>query len=338
MARILIATDAWHPQLNGVVRTLDTTARTLGSWGHTVEIVEPKAFPRQPFPYYPEIRVSFPLPCRVDPRLRRFRPDHVHIATEGPIGLMVRRACRLFGWQFTTSYHTKFPEYLHTLTGFPESWAYCFLKWFHGGAAANLVATPSLEADLTRRRFCGPFRRWSRGVDLSLFRPRSKSNVPFPRPVMLYAGRVSAEKNLDAFLSLDLPGTKMIVGDGPARCELQAKYPSAVFTGVKRGEELATLYADADLFVFPSRTDTFGIVLIEALASGLPVAAYPVTGPLDIVTRPELGALHDDLKTAIAMALKTGDPDSCAAEGQTYTWERSTRQFLEHLSPVKRQE
>ena len=334
MARILIATDAWHPQVNGVVRTLDTTVRTLGSWGHTVDVVEPSSFPRRPFPYYPEIRVSFPLPGRVDPRLRRFRPDYVHIATEGPIGLMVRRACRLFGWRFTTSYHTKFPEYLHTLTGFPESWAYRFLKWFHGGAAANMVATPSLEADLAGRSFRGPFRRWSRGVDLSLFRPRPKTAI-FPRPIMLYAGRVSAEKNLDAFLSLDIPGTKMIVGDGPARKNFQQKYQHAVFTGVKRGEELAALYANADLFVFPSRTDTFGIVLIEALASGVPIAAYPVTGPFDIVTRPELGALHEDLKTAIAMALRTGDPAACAAEGQAYTWERCTRQFFGNLSPVK---
>ena len=335
MARILIATDAWHPQVNGVVRTLDTTARLLRDWGHAVEVVEPSMFPNRPLPFYPEIRLSLPLPHRIDSRLKQFRPEHVHLSTEGPIGLSVRRACQRFGWMFTTSYHTKFPEYLNELTGFPERWAYAYLKWFHGSASATMVATPSLEADLVSRGFRGTFRRWSRGVDLSLFYPRSKLPTSLARPILLYAGRVSAEKNLDAFLSLDVPGTKVIVGEGPARNVLQARYPGAIFTGILIGDALAEQYSNADLFVFPSQTDTFGIVLIEALASGLPVAAYPVTGPLDLITRPEWGALNVDLKRAVLSALVSGDPAACVEEGRSYTWERSAQQFLDNLVSIK---
>jgi glycosyltransferase involved in cell wall biosynthesis len=334
MARILIASDAWHPQVNGVVRTLDTAVSALRARGETVEVVEPSQYFTWPVPFYPEIRLTLSWPRRIRERVRRFRPDHVHLATEGPIGFSVRRACRLFGWRFTTSYHTKFPEYLHEHARVPADWSYCYLRWFHNGAAATMTATPSLEAELTARGFRGPFRRWSRGVDLSQFGPRPKSGS-LARPVMLYAGRVSAEKNLDAFLSLDVPGTKVVVGDGPAKAEWEAKYPAAIFRGVLRGEALAAAYADADVFVFPSRTDTFGIVLIEALASGVPVAAYPVTGPLDIVTRPELGALNDDLATAVRKALRTGDPAACGAEGRTYTWERSVDQFRSNLVPIR---
>ncbi|MFO0937171.1 MAG: glycosyltransferase family 1 protein [Gemmataceae bacterium] len=333
MARILIASDAWHPQMNGVVRTLDTTVRILREQGHDLEIIEPSAFPNRPLPFYPEIRLSFPLPHRVAVRIKRFQPDFVHLSTEGPIGLSVRRFCRQRGYRFTTSYHTKFPEYLHTLTGFPERWAYWYLKWFHGGAAATMIATPSLEADLMQRGFPCRFRRWSRGVDLDLFHPRPKRET-FPRPIMLYVGRVSTEKNLEAFLSRDLPGTKVIVGDGPARSAYQSRFPNVVFRGVLKGSALAEEYANADLFVFPSRTDTFGIVLIEALASGLPVAAYPVTGPVDVVTRPELGAVHEDLVEAIRLARETGRPEACIAEAQSYTWGRSTMQFLSNLVPV----
>ena len=334
MARILIATDAWHPQVNGVVRTLGTTIRQLNQWGHEVVVIEPSMFSNRPLPFYPEIRLSLPLPHRVKATIRRFRPDHVHLSTEGPIGLTVRRACRQFGWPFTTSYHTKFPEYLCKLTGLPERWTYAYLKWFHGGASATMVATPSLERELIHKGFPGPFRRWSRGVDLSLFFPRPKTPSSIARPVLLYAGRVSAEKNLDAFLSIDVPGTKIVVGDGPARADLQSRYPNATFTGVLQGEALAQQYSNADLFVFPSKTDTFGIVLIEAMASGLPVAAYAVTGPLDLITLPELGALHDDLRQAILNAFATGKSTECAKEGRSYTWERSTQQFLDNLVPI----
>jgi glycosyltransferase involved in cell wall biosynthesis len=334
MARILIATDAWHPQVNGVVRTLDTTTRLLREMGHTLEVVEPSAFARVPLPFYPEIRVGLPRPGRVDERVRRFRPDHVHISTEGPIGWLVRRYCRLRGWNFSTSYHTKFPEYLRQLVGVPEGAAYRVLRRFHNRSAALMVATPSLEADLQARGFTAPIRRWSRGVDLTLFRPRDAKPGDYARPVLLYVGRVSAEKGIEDFLRLDVPGTKLVVGDGPARAELERRYPMAKFLGYRRGQELADCYAAADLFVFPSKTDTFGIVLIEALASGVPVAGYPVTGPIDIITRPELGALHADLGQAVAAALRSGEPRACAEEGRRYTWENCTRQFLANLVPV----
>lgn len=333
--RILIATDAWHPQVNGVVRTLDTTTRTLRDLGHAVCVVAPEQFTTLPTPFYPEIRVSWPWPHRIDTVVRRFRPEHVHIATEGPIGQVVRRYCCHRGWNFSTSYHTKFPEYLCALVGVPESWSYRMLRWFHNGSAAVMVATPSLEADLKSRGFTAPFRRWSRGVDLSLFQPKAKDAGPYPRPVLLYAGRVSAEKGLDDFLKLKTPGTKVIVGDGPAKAELEKRYPDAVFLGYRTGQALADCYAAADLFVFPSKTDTFGLVMIEALACGLPVAAYPVTGPIDIITRPELGALDTDLGTAIAKAMATGDPTACVTEGRRYTWENCTGQFVANLAPLR---
>ncbi|HVK17680.1 MAG TPA: glycosyltransferase family 1 protein [Fimbriiglobus sp.] len=334
MARIFIATDAWHPQVNGVVRTLDTTARTLRASGHEVEVVEPSAFRQLGVPFYPEIRLALPSPGRVYARVRRFQPDHVHISTEGPLGQLVRRYCRLRGWQFSTSYHTRFPEYLRELAYIPEGLTYRLLRWFHNASSSLMVATPSLEAELKARGFTAPMRRWSRGVDLSQFRPRPKGDSPYPRPVLLYVGRVSAEKGVEDFLRLKSPGTKLVVGDGPTRPELAKRYPEVVFLGYRQGEALGECYATADLFVFPSKTDTFGIVLIEALASGLPVAAYPVTGPVDIVTRPELGTLSEDLGAAVETALRTGNPAACADEGRTYTWENCTRQFLGNLVPI----
>lgn len=334
MARILIATDAWHPQVNGVVRTLDTTSQLLRGRGHNVEVIQPGDYSAIPIPFYPEIRLSFPRPGRVYHRIRRFRPDHVHIATEGPIGWVARRYCRLRGWRFSTSYHTRFPEYLKRLARVPESWTYGFVKRFHRPSSCMMVATPSLERELRERGFAAPIRRWSRGVDLTLFRPRPKTPSSYGRPVMLYVGRVSHEKNIEDFLRLELPGTKLIVGDGPARAELERKYPATVFLGYRKGEELGAVYGSADLFVFPSRTDTFGIVVIEALASGLPVAAYPATGPIDTITSEKLGALDDDLGRAIRKALTTGDPAACAAEGRTYTWDRCTTQFEGNLVPA----
>jgi glycosyltransferase involved in cell wall biosynthesis len=332
---ILIATDAWHPQINGVVRTLDTTARTLRDLGHRVRVVSPADFGKLPNPLYPEISLALPWPHRVDALIRSFRPDCLHIATEGPIGHVFRRHCRVRGWNFTTSYHTKFPEYLQTLAGVPERWPYRILRWFHNGASAVMVSTPSLEGDLKARGFTAPLRRWSRGVDLNQFQPQPKGPSEFPRPILLYVGRVSAEKGLEDFLKLNVPGTKVVVGDGPSKEELTRRYPDAKFLGYRRGADLATAYAAADLFVFPSRTDTFGIVMIEAMACGLPVAAYPVTGPIDIVTRPELGALDDDLGRAVERALAFGDPKACAAEARRYTWENSTDQFLSNLVPVR---
>ncbi len=332
---ILIATDAWHPQINGVVRTLDTTARTLRAFGHAVRVVSPDDFDQLPNPLYPEIPLALPWPHRVDTLARQFRPDCVHIATEGPIGHMVRRHCRMRGWSFSTSYHTKFPEYLNALAGVPEPWSYRVLRWFHNGASSVMVSTPSLEADLKARGFTAPIRRWSRGVDLKLFQPIPKGPSHFPRPILLYVGRVSAEKGLEDFLKLNVPGTKVVVGDGPAKDELARRYPDAKFLGYRKGAALAAEYAAADLFVFPSRTDTFGIVMIEAMACGLPVAAYPVTGPIDIVTRPELGALDDDLARAVERALESGVPSACTEAAGRYTWERCSEQFLSNLVPVK---
>lgn len=334
MARILIVTDAWHPQVNGVVRTLDTTARTLRAWGHAVEVVEPGAFPTAAVPFYPEIRLAAPRPDRLTDRVKGFRPDHVHIATEGPLGLLVRRICRAAGLRFSTSYHTRFPEYLRTLAGVPEPVGYAVLRWFHAPAAAMMVATPSLEKELTARGFRPPVRRWSRGVDLTLFKPRPRGDSPWPRPVLLYVGRVSTEKGIDDFLRLTVPGTKVVVGDGPARPELERRYPDARFLGYRQGEALAECYAGADLFVFPSRTDTFGVVLIEALACGVPVAAYPVTGPVDVVTDARCGALDEDLGAAVERALRTADRAVCAEVGRSYTWENCTGQFLGNLVPV----
>lgn len=333
MARILIATDAWHPQVNGVVRTLDTTTRRLRGMGHAVEIVEPSRYWQIPIPFYPEIPCSFPRPGAVYSLVRRFRPDHVHISTEAGIGLLVRHYCRHRGWRFSTSYHTRFPEYGHRLIGIPLRWSYRYLRYFHNGSSSLMVATPSLEAELKRRGFTAPIRRWSRGVDLQLFRPGPKESSR-PRPVMLYVGRVSHEKGIEDFLRLDLPGTKVVVGDGPARGELQTRYPAVKFLGFRNGAELAKEYAAADVFVFPSRTDTFGLVMIEAMACGIPVAAYPVTGPIDIVTNPRLGCLNDDLAAAVRAALETGDPAACVAEASRYTWENCTRQFVENLVPI----
>ena len=332
--RILIATDAWHPQVSGVVRTLDTTTRTLREWGHTVEVVEPSAFPSVPVPFYPEIPLCLPRPGRVYDRVRRFRPDHVHISTEGLLGLLVRRYCRLRGWRFSTSYHTRFPEYLKRLAHVPEGITYRFLRWFHGGSSAMMVATPSLERELKERGFTAPARRWLRGVDLSVFHPRPKADSHHPRPILLYVGRVSHEKGVEDFLRLKTAGTKLVVGDGPARADLERKYPEAVFLGYRQGQALGEVYARADLFVFPSKTDTFGIVVIEALASGLPVAAYPATGPRDTVTSEKFGALDEDLGRAVSRALAAADPAACAAEGAGHTWENCTRQFLGNLVPI----
>jgi glycosyltransferase involved in cell wall biosynthesis len=335
MARILITTDAWHPQVSGVVRTLDTTANLLREWGHAVEVIEPTGFPSFPTPFYPEIPLCVMRPGRVYARVHNFRPDHVHISTEGPLGFWVRRYCRRMGLRFSTSYHTRFPEYLKRLARVPEGITYKFLKWFHGRSSCMMVATPSLEKELTARGFAPPIRRWSRGVDLGIFRPRPKVTTDYPRPILLYVGRVSHEKGIDDFLKLPTAGTKLVVGDGPARAELERKYPDAKFLGYRRGEALGEVYASADLFVFPSRTDTFGIVVIEALASGLPVAAYPVTGPMDIITSPALGALDPDLGKAVDRALATADPAACAAEGASYTWANCTQQFLSNLVPVR---
>jgi glycosyltransferase involved in cell wall biosynthesis len=331
--RILLATDAWHPQVNGVVRTWETSIRHLQRRGHEVSVLEPSQFPSVPAPRYPEIRLGYPRRRTVERTLREFRPDVVHIATEGPVGLGIRAACRRHRFRFTTSYHSKFPEFLNHLLHVPVGWTYRYMRWFHSASSGVFVSTPALEAELAGHGFRN-MRRWSRGIDLSLFRPYPKSWT-YPRPVALYAGRVSREKNLEAFLSIDAPGTKVVVGDGPIRETLAAKYPKAVFLGYRSGAALAEAYSNADVFVFPSTTDTFGLVMIEAMACGVPVAAYPVVGPVDVVTAPGVGALNADLATAMAEALRTGDRVACVRHAGTFSWETCTDQLLAGFLPVR---
>ena len=275
--RILVATDAWHPQVNGVVRTLTTVAETAKSFGADVVFLTPQSFRTIALPSYPDLRVAIPSPLKIARLIEAARPDSIHIATEGPIGFLVRRYCRKRNLPFTTSFHTRFPEYISARSPIPESWVWRALRWFHGTSHAVMAATPALADELRHRGFANVV-LWPRGVDAGRFRPGS-FDAGLPRPVFLSVGRVAVEKNLEAFLALDLPGTKVVVGDGPARAALAQQFPDVVFLGAMVGEQLSEIYAGADVFVFPSRTDTFGLVLLEALASGVPVAAYPVSGP-----------------------------------------------------------
>src|SRR5258708_2166005 len=301
--RILVATDAWHPQVNGVVRTLTMMAESAKAFGVDVDFLTPQSFRTFAMPSYPDLRLALPHPAKIARLIDAQTPDSIHIATEGPIGLLVRRYCRKRGLPFTTSFHTRFPEYVPARSPVPESWVWTALRAFHRPSQAVMGATPALANELRLRGFRNVV-LWSRGVDTSLFHPR-RIDLCLPTPVFLSVGRVAVEKNLEAFLDLDLPGTKVIVGDGPARAALERKYPQAVFLGARHGEELAEIYAAADAFVFPSRTDTFGLVLLEALASGLPVAAFPVTGPRDLIGPAPAGALAEDLATAAPSPLPT---------------------------------
>jgi glycosyltransferase involved in cell wall biosynthesis len=327
--RVLIATDAWRPQINGVVRSLEHMAEEAPRFGAEVVFLTPERFRSFPMPTYPEIRLSLTRPGTITRILDEVKPTHVHIATEGPIGLAMRLACSRQGRAFTTSYHTRFPEYVAARTPIPESWSYRALLRFHRSARAMMVSTPSLERELTGRGFRN-IMRWTRGVDTTLFRPRNERVLDAAAPVFLYVGRVAVEKNLEAFLGLDLPGTKVIVGDGPSRAELEVKYPAARFLGPLTGEDLARVYASADVFVFPSLTDTFGIVLLEALASGLPIAAFPVTGPMDVIGSSGCGVLKEDLREAALEALDISH-DRCRAHGETFTWQESARQFFSNI-------
>ncbi|WP_431855260.1 glycosyltransferase family 4 protein [Azospirillum sp.] len=326
---ILIVTDAWHPQVNGVVRTIATVRAELEAMGQTVEVIGPDRFRTVPMPSYPEIRLALGAGRRLAWMVEALRPDCIHIATEGPLGFAARRWCLKRGVPFTTAYHTRFPEYVRDRLPVPLALSYAVVRRFHRPSSAVMVATPSIERDLRARGF-GNIRRWTRGVDTELFRPRAKGFLDLPRPVALYVGRVAVEKNLEEFLKLDLPGTKVVVGDGPARADLEARYPGVVWVGAKHGEELAQHYAAADVFVFPSRTDTFGLVLLEALASGVPVAAYPVPGPLDVVDGSGAGCLDEDLKRAVEGALAI-PPERCRDHALTFSWRRSAEQFLGNL-------
>jgi len=327
--RILIATDAWRPQVNGVVRSLESMSQAASQLGAEIDFVTPRDFNSMPMPTYREIDLAFATPRAVKRRLDAGY-DHVHIATEGPVGLAARACCLSSGRCFTTSYHTRFPEYIHARAGVPVGLTYAALRWFHNAGAGTMASTQSLARELTERGF-KRILRWSRGVDHQTFNPKAAIQLDFPRPIFLYAGRLAVEKNVEAFLSLDLPGTKLVAGDGPARRKLEAQYPAARFLGVKTSTELAALYASCDAFVFPSRTDTFGMVLLEAMACGAPVAAFPTPGPLDVVGASGAGALDEDLRTAALEALEI-NREVPRRHALTFTWENSARQFLDSIN------
>jgi 3-deoxy-D-manno-octulosonic-acid transferase len=343
--KLLIVSDAWHPQLNGVVRTLEETAEALAHLGHEVKIVGPeKTFFSFPAPTYPEIRLEFCAEARLKEILDTFEPNYIHISTEGPLGMAMRNLCLRLRRPFSSAYHTCFPEYVERRVPWPfqtfmKLLTYQWVKLFHAPSGAVMVATDSIAALLRKRRIKN-IRRWSRGVDTSLFYPRPKDVTSYrdlPRPIMVYVGRVAVEKNIEAFLDLDVPGSKVVIGDGPHEAQFREKYKNVTFLGRRTGEELARHYAGADLFVFPSKTDTFGLVLLEALACGIPVAAYPVQGPIDVLGNraktEKIAALDDDLKVAVTKALAlNADPLGCHAYVRdNYSWEACTKQFLHNL-------
>ena len=327
--RILLASDAWEPQINGVVRTLQKLREIGPSLGMDLHYVTPDRFHSIPMPGYPEIRLAVMHPGAFAAEYERIRPDVIHVATEGPIGLAARQMALNKRMTLTTSYHTRFPEYLHARAPVPVDWSYAMLRWFHNAADAVMVSTPTLETELRGRGF-KQLRPWSRGVDLAQFSPRTGGSDPIIRPVFLYVGRVAVEKNIEAFLALDLPGTKVVVGDGPQRSELQSRFPEVSFRGALTGAALAEAYRQADVFVFPSKTDTFGVVMLEALASGLPVAAFPVMGPRDVIGGTRAGVLSDDLRAA-ALACLTIDRADCVALAARYSWQASIAQFRDNV-------
>lgn len=332
--RIALITDAWHPQINGLVTTLTNTCQALEQMGHTVELIAPDRFRTWPCPGYPHIRLALGCGPRLRPIIEAFTPDAIHLVTEGPVGFAARRYCRQKGYDFTTCFHSYSPHYLNLRVGLPLNWSYAYLRWFHRESHRVMVATASVEADLARKGFARTV-RWSRGVDTQLFRPRQKDFIRDERPIFMFTGRLAIEKNIEAFLRLELGGTKYVVGDGPQRSELEMKHPAARFVGYKEGEELARYMAAADVFVFPSLTDTFGLVVLEALACGVPVAAYPVQGPKDVIQDDRVGVLDHDLRRAALKAL-TLDPQLCRRHALQYSWEQCTRQLVAHLAPVIR--
>ncbi len=330
--RVLVATDAWAPQVNGVVRTLTSLARTARGLGVNIEFLSPDGFTTFPVPTYPGLRLAFAGRREVTRRIEQAKPDAIHIATEGPIGHAVRAYCRRHDRPFTTSYTTRFPEYISARAPIPESWIYAALRRFHSAATVTMVATPSLMNELRGRGFSN-LGMWTRGVDTELFRPDRAVDIGLPRPIFVTLGRVAVEKNIDAFLSLDLPGTKVVIGKGPMEQELKQRFPQAKFLGQLENGTLAAHLAAADVFVFPSLTDTFGVVQLEALASGLPIAAFPVTGPKDVVADNPIGVLNQDLRTACLEALNVSR-EACRTFALRYSWENSARQFIGHVRKV----
>lgn len=343
--KICIVTDAWHPQVNGVVRTLENLRDQLELMGHTVSMLTPRLFRTIPCPTYPEIQLSLGTRRRTGKLLAGQDLDAIHIATEGPLGWAARRWCINNNIAFTTAYHTAFPEYIAARSPLPAKWLYPLFRRFHAAGSGVLVATKTVREQLEANGF-GNIIPWTRGVDTRLFKPRIEAVATpeldnLPRPLQLYVGRVAVEKNIEAFLATRVPGTKLVIGDGPALSKLKGKYPDTQFVGAKFGEELAALYAAADVFVFPSKTDTFGLVMIESLAAGTPVAAFPVQGPLDVVGatgcgpfpgwKRQIAALDDDLSRAIEVALTLNRQD-CSEFAKNYDWPTVARQFVAALS------
>ncbi|MGQ0742512.1 MAG: glycosyltransferase family 4 protein [Alphaproteobacteria bacterium] len=329
--RLFVVTDAWHPQVNGVVRTLEILEDELRRRGHYVRFATPENHLTVPMPTYPEIKLSLFPRRELERAIRDFHPDAIHIATEGPLGLSARAICLKWKLPFTTSFHTRFPDYVRARFPFiSERIVYRVLRWFHAPALAMMVATQSLKAELERHGF-GNVKLWSRGVDVNLFHPREKTGLGYTRPIFLYVGRIAVEKNVEAFLALDLPGTKVVIGEGPQRSELERKYPKTKFLGVKTGEDLARHYAASDVFVFPSCTDTFGLVLLEALASGVPVAAYPAQAPMNVVGSAPVAVLDEDLGAACLRALAI-PPEGCRRFALDHSWHACTEQFLANLA------
>ena len=331
--KIVIVTDAWYPQVNGVVRTLERTVCELNAMGHETRVVSPQSFHTIPCPTYPEIRLSLTTAAGVGGEIEKYTPDHVHIATEATLGRAARSYCQLSGRPFTTSYHTRFPEYVNARFPIPISWSYAYLRSFHNSGNGCMVATPSLKRDLAAHGF-NKLVPWTRGVDRELYHPDKRVDLGLNGPIQLYVGRVAVEKNIEAFLKTDVEGTKIVVGDGPARDELEIKYPDVKFVGAKFGDELARYYASADVFVFPSKTDTFGIVMLEALASGVPVAAYPVMGPIDVIGCDKtVGFLSENLAEAIKQALLC-ERSACRRFTERQSWRLVAEMFLENIEAV----
>ena len=327
--RVLVATDAWLPQVNGVVRTWSAVAQAAKDVAGEIEFLTPDGMPTVGLPTYPGIRIALPNPYKIADRIDALKPDAIHLATEGPIGLVVRSYCRSRKLPFTTSFHTRFAEYVAARYPIPMTLSWKWLRWFHNAGRATMAATPSLVDELRARGFRSVL-SWPRGVDAELFRPRPESDLRLPRPVFLTVGRLAVEKNLEAFLSLDLPGTKVVVGDGPARDELALRHSAAHFVGMKEGEELAAIYAAADVFVFPSLTDTFGLVLLEALASGTPIAGFPVAATRDVVGDAPVAALDTDLRSACVRALSVSRT-ACRHYAETMTWRECAQRFLANI-------
>jgi glycosyltransferase involved in cell wall biosynthesis len=329
--KIAVVSDAWHPQPNGVVRVLSTLERELTAAGHRVGVLGPDHFHTMPCPTYPEIPLALFPAKRTAAWLKEFAPDAIHIATEGPLGWAARAWCSKHGRRFTTAYHTKFPQYVSARSRLPLAVPVALMRRFHGPSAGVLVPTPAVLAELEDWRFAN-LRQWSHGVDTAVFRPRGKVVFDYlPRPVFLYVGRVTIDKNLPAFLDLDLPGSKVVVGSGPSRDALMRRYPEAHFIIARGDEQLAGYYSGADAFVFPSRTDTFGLVMLESLACGVPVAAFPVTGPLDVIGGSAAGVLSEDLRAAALAALDI-PPEPCLAHSARFSWATVAEQFVANLA------